>query len=65
MFDGAGFSATSIPDKGYDTADFVAKSRAAGVTPYVAQNITAHRGSNIDGRKTPSGLTRRSLRSSK
>ena len=39
-------------DKGYDTADFVAKSRAAGVTPHVAQNINAHRGSNIDGRTT-------------
>ena len=39
-------------DKGYDTADFVANSRAAGVTPHVAQNINAHRGSNIDGRTT-------------
>ena len=39
-------------DNAYDTADFVAKSRAAGVTPHVAQNITAHRGSNIDARTT-------------
>jgi transposase len=39
-------------DKAYDTADFVAKSRTAGVTPQVAQNITAHRGSNIDARTT-------------
>ena len=39
-------------DKNYDTAAFVASSRAAGVTPHVAQNITAHRGSNIDGRTT-------------
>jgi transposase len=39
-------------DKAYDTAAFVAASRAAGVTPHVAQNITAHRGSNIDGRTT-------------
>ncbi len=39
-------------DKAYDTAAFVASSRAAGVTPHVAQNITAQRGSNIDGRTT-------------
>jgi len=39
-------------DKAYDTAAFVADSRAAGVTPHVAQNINAHRGSNIDGRTT-------------
>ena len=36
----------------YDTAAFVAASRELGVTPHVAQNITAHRGSNIDGRTT-------------
>ena len=39
-------------DKAYDTAGFVANSRAAGVTPHVAQNINSHRGSNIDGRTT-------------
>ena len=39
-------------DKAYDTAAFVAKSRTAGVTPHVAQNINAHRGSNIDARTT-------------
>jgi transposase len=39
-------------DKNYDTAAFVANSRAAGITPHVAQNITAYRGSNIDGRTT-------------
>ena len=39
-------------DKNYDTAKFVTNSRAAGVTPHVAQNINAHRGSNIDGRTT-------------
>ena len=39
-------------DKAYDTADFVARSRAAGVTPHVAQNINAYRGSNIDARTT-------------
>lgn len=39
-------------DKNYDTAKFVAQGRAAGVTPHVAQNINAHRGSNIDGRTT-------------
>jgi transposase len=41
---------TVAADKKFDTADFVARSRAAGVTPHVAQNINAHRGSNIDGR---------------
>jgi transposase len=39
-------------DKAYDTADFVATLRAMKVTPHVAQNITAYRGSNIDGRTT-------------
>ena len=39
-------------DKAYDTAKFVAESRAIGVTPHVAQNITTHRDSNIDGRTT-------------
>jgi hypothetical protein len=39
-------------DKAYDTAAFVASSRTVGVTPHVAQNINAHRGSNIDGRTT-------------
>lgn len=37
-------------DKNYDTAAFVAAARDLGVTPHVAQNINAHRGSNIDGR---------------
>lgn len=39
-------------DKNYDTAAFIAAARALEVTPHVAQNITAHRGSNIDGRTT-------------
>jgi transposase len=38
-------------DKAYDTADFVAKIRAAGVTPHVSQNTTNRR-SAIDGRTT-------------
>ncbi len=38
-------------DKAYDTADFVATMRAAGVTPHVSQNTT-HRRSAIDGRTT-------------
>jgi hypothetical protein len=38
-------------DKAYHTA-FVASSRTANVTPHVAQNINAHRGSNIDRRTT-------------
>jgi transposase len=39
-------------DKAYDTADFVAEMRAMKVTPHVARNISAHRGSNIDDRTT-------------
>jgi transposase len=39
-------------DKNYDTAAFVEGTRKLNVTPHVAQNITAHRGSNIDGRTT-------------
>ena len=39
-------------DKNYDTAKFVAAAREVNVTPQVAQNITTHRGSNIDGRTT-------------
>ncbi|KEF40822.1 MAG: hypothetical protein ER33_14980, partial [Cyanobium sp. CACIAM 14] len=37
-------------DKGYDTGDFVADIRFAGITPHVAQNIQARRNSAIDGR---------------
>ncbi len=36
-------------DKNYDTAAFVASSRAAGVTPHVAQNINAHRSQTSTG----------------
>jgi transposase len=39
-------------DKGYDSAAFVNVVQAAGITPHVAQNITGHRGSNIDRRTT-------------
>jgi hypothetical protein len=39
-------------DKNYDTAAFVAAARELNVAPHVAQNITTHRGSNIDGRTT-------------
>lgn len=39
------------PDKGYDTKDFVAKTRQLGFTPHVAQNTTNRR-SVIDGRIT-------------
>jgi transposase len=42
---------TVAADKAYDTKDFVAKSRAAGFTPHVAQN-TSNRRSAIDGRTT-------------
>lgn len=43
--------ATVGGDKGYDTKDFVARTRAHGVTPHVAQNTTNRR-SAIDGRTT-------------
>lgn len=39
-------------DKGYDTQHFVEEARRRGATPHVAQNITSHRGSKIDGRTT-------------
>lgn len=39
-------------DKGYDTTAFVQGLRGEGVTPHIAQNITAYRGSKIDGRTT-------------
>lgn len=39
-------------DKGYDTKRFVAELRNRGLTPHVARNITAYRGSAIDGRTT-------------
>lgn len=39
-------------DKGYDTKDFIAALRDLGVTPHVAQNVTSHRGSGVDGRTT-------------
>jgi transposase len=42
---------TVAADKGYDTKDFVAKSRGLGFTPHVAPNTTNRR-SAIDGRTT-------------
>jgi transposase len=39
-------------DKAFDTAGFVSAARTMNVTPHVAQNINAQRGSNIDGRTT-------------
>ena len=42
-------------DKAYDAAGFVAQARALNVTPHVAQNICARRGSNIDARTTRHG----------
>lgn len=41
---------TLAADKSYDTRDFVADIRFAGITPHVAQNIQARRNSAIDGR---------------
>jgi hypothetical protein len=43
---------TAGADKAYDTAGFIAAARAINVTPHVAQNINAQRGSNIDARTT-------------
>jgi transposase len=43
---------TVAADKAYDTAQFVADCRDRGITPQVAMNITAHRGSAIDARTT-------------
>ena len=43
---------TLAADKAYDTRAFVAACRELRVTPHVAQCITAHRGSAIDGRTT-------------
>jgi hypothetical protein len=42
---------TIAGDKGYDTSDFVAKTRELGFTPHVAPNTTNRR-SAIDGRTT-------------
>jgi hypothetical protein len=39
-------------DKRYDERGFVASARALAVTPHVARQVTAHRGSLIDGRTT-------------
>jgi hypothetical protein len=38
---------TVAGDKGFDTAEFVNGVRDLGLTPHIAQNITAFRGSNI------------------
>jgi IS5 family transposase len=43
---------TVAGDKAYDTKDFVRSCRERSITPHVAQNITSHRGSAIDGRTT-------------
>lgn len=48
----AAAGATVGADRGYDTRDFVERSRAAGVTPHVAQFENARRSSAIDGRTT-------------
>lgn len=60
---------TVAADKGYDTRAFVTGSRQLGMTPHVAQNITRHRGSAVDGRTTRhpgyriSGIVRRRIES--
>jgi Transposase DDE domain len=47
---GGGRRWTVAADKAYDISDFVAGCRVLRVTPQVAQNITDHRGSRLDGR---------------
>jgi transposase len=42
---------TVAGDKGYDTKEFIARTRTMGFTPHVAQNTT-NRSSAIDGRTT-------------
>ena len=46
---------TVAADKAYDTAQFVADCRERDVTPQVAMNFSATRGSAIDGRTTRHG----------
>ena len=48
----SGVRITVGTDKAYDTSGFVRAARAMKVTPHVAQNINAQRGSNIDNRTT-------------
>jgi transposase len=43
---------TVAGDKNYDTKSFVAECREHNITPHVAQNINARRGSAIDDRTT-------------
>jgi hypothetical protein len=43
---------TVAGDKGYDTKGFIADARELGFTPHVAQNVSGHRRSAIDGRTT-------------
>jgi transposase len=65
----AGGNATVGADRGYDTGAFIEGCRHLGVTPHVAQCITARRGSSIDGRTTRhigygiSGIVRRRIES--
>jgi hypothetical protein len=47
-------NATAGADRAYDTRDFVARLRALGITPHVAQQ-TKRRRSAIDGRTTRFG----------
>jgi transposase len=48
-----GFRPTTVgADKAYDTAQFVREVRALGITPHVAQQITARRASRVDARTT-------------
>jgi IS5 family transposase len=39
-------------DKAYDVGRFIRDLRSRGITPHVAQQITHHRGSMVDGRTT-------------
>jgi transposase len=49
---GVGPGCTLGADKNYDTREFVATTRALGVTPHVSQNVKRPGGSAIDARTT-------------
>lgn len=49
---GVGMGGTLGTDKAYDTHDFVARTRALGVTPHVSQNVKRSGGSAVDARTT-------------
>jgi hypothetical protein len=43
---------TAGADRAFDVGSYIDGCRSAGVTPHVAQQVTAHRGSKVDARTT-------------